>query len=334
MRTHRRPGFSLIELLVVMGIIGVLIALLLPAVQAAREASRRLACQNNLHQLGLALHAYEQSNGTFPPALSQLTDQEYGGFYSIYARMLPHLDQGPLYNAINFPIGTWPTDSYLFPLGTTRDRMNAVNGTVMHTTLNVLLCPTDGGPFAATGCSYRGNAGVGPGWGTTFEHPDSGNGLFPEIGPVSSAQVADGLSHTVAFSERLRGSGRASGRLSAERDVFRNSTGFTRDADDILQACRIAARPSNSGYTRSGKWWFWTGRENTLYVHAQVPNGIVPDCTYGGALPALDMFTARSRHPGGVNVLMGDGSGRFVSESIDRGAWRGLGSRNGGELVD
>ena len=106
-------------------------------------------------------------------------------------------------------------------------------------------------------------------------------------------------------------------------------------ADQLLIACAIAARPGNApGFVDSGRWWFWTGRERTLYNQAQVPNGSIPDCTYGGMTPMIDMATARSPHPGGVNVLMGDGSGRFVSDSIAQPVWRAFGTRNGGELVD
>jgi prepilin-type processing-associated H-X9-DG protein len=146
------------------------------------------------------------------------------------------------------------------------------------------------------------------------------------------SSVPDGLSHTVAFSERLRGSGHQP--PDPERDIFRRM-GIANTADQLLMACRIAARPSNvPGYDDSGRWWFWSGRERTLYNHAQAPNGSIPDCTYGAVTPMIDMATARSRHPGGVNALMGDGSCRFVLDTIDQQVWRGLSTRNGGELVD
>jgi prepilin-type N-terminal cleavage/methylation domain-containing protein/prepilin-type processing-associated H-X9-DG protein len=331
---HRR-AFTLIEVLVTIGILSILVALLLPAVQSAREAARRAQCQNNLHQIGLALHSYHASENCFPTALT--TDKRpngalYAGLYSVQSRLLPYLDQVALYNAINYATGTWPIDTYLAPPPRGYLQLNSVNSTAYRTGIGIFLCPSDGGPFVRTGNNYRGNTGVGPSGATWVELPDSGNGVFPEIGTITAARVTDGLSHTVAFSERLRGSGRQP--PDPERDMFKR-LGVVNTADQLLMACRIAARPANTpGFATSGQWWFWTGRERTLYNHAQVPNGSIPDCTYGGMTPMIDMATARSRHPGGANVLMGDGSGRFVPDSIAQPVWRGLGTRNGGELVD
>jgi prepilin-type N-terminal cleavage/methylation domain-containing protein/prepilin-type processing-associated H-X9-DG protein len=334
-RSPRPRGFTIIELLVCIGILGVLVALLLPAVAASREAARRAQCQSHLHQLGLALHSYIASNNCLPLVTTNNmypNGSTYGGLYSIHSRLLPDLGQAPLYNAINFLTGTWPPDTFLVGNSSLESQLNASNATVYETSVNLFLCPSDGGPFTETGNNYRGNTGVGPFMSPWAETPDSGNGLFPELGPITMAQVPDGLSHTVALSERLRGSGQQP--PDPERDTFSRS-GIAYTADQLLVACRIAARPSNTpGFADNGRWWFWTGRERTLYTHTQSPNGAVPDCTYGGSIPAIDMATARSRHPGGVNVLMGDGSGRFVASSISQAVWRGLGTRNGGELVD
>ena len=87
-------------------------------------------------------------------------------------------------------------------------------------------------------------------------------------------------------------------------------------------------------YTYSGSWWFWTGKECSLYNHTQAPNGHVPDCIHGSCVTSIAMSTARSFHPGGVNLLFGDGSVTFVREGLDQAIWRSLGTRNGGELVD
>ncbi|MFO0907224.1 MAG: DUF1559 domain-containing protein [Isosphaeraceae bacterium] len=195
------------------------------------------------------------------------------------------------------------------------------------------LCPSDPSPLPRSARNnYRGNAGLGGAYQTTAEYPDSGNGLLPELGRVTPAHAVDGLSHTAAVSERVRGSGpRAT--LSPERDVT-SLSGLRYTADDLLTACRAAARADKLIYGGAGSFWLWTAREFSIYTHTQEPNGRIPDGLdlYGYA--GYGMMTARSRHPGGVNVLMGDGSTRFFKESISRDVWRGFGTRSGGELVD
>jgi prepilin-type N-terminal cleavage/methylation domain-containing protein len=331
----RRPdrGFTLIETLVAIGIIGVLVALMLPAVQAAREAARRAQCANNLHQIGLALHAYEAANRTFPITYSYVYDKantrfSYRNMTSIHARLLPYLEQRTVYDAINFEISTTAPEIMQIPLNEVEIALNTVNATASMTGISTFLCPSDGGGFTEHGNNYRGNVGVGPNSVMAAEFPDSDNGLFHQLYMPDAVRAPDGLSHTVAFSERLRGEGD-----SPERSVYHNLY-FAPTADNIIQSCRISARPGTETYAFAGKWWFYTGREQTLYIHAQPPNGIVPDCVDGGVRPALGMVSARSDHTGGVNVLMGDASLRFVTESIDTSVWRAFGTRNGGELVD
>lgn len=330
----RHRGFSLIELLVVTGLISILLALTIPAVQAAREAARGAACSNNLRQIGLAIHAYHGQSNAFPPAATVSVNPLYDGFFSVQCRILPFMEQANLFNAINMRLGTYPPET-AFGLGLlSQSEVTAfeTNKTVSQSSLSTFLCPSDAGAYSIAGSNYRGNTGVGPYGGTSAEYADSGNGLFPEIGFVTMARVPDGLSHTVAFSERVRGSGQPAS-PDAGRDLYPWRT-FILSADDLLRQCRLTARPGSETFAYSGRWWFWTGRERTLYNHAQPPNGRIPDCVAGGSRTAMGMATARSRHPGGVNVLMGDGSLRFVSEGIAGNVWRGLGTRNGAELVD
>ena len=125
----------------------------------------------------------------------------YYGFYSIHARVLPYLDQLTVYSSINFSLGTAATSNAI------RRGRQCPDETALNTQVNLFLCPSDAGPFEETGTNYRGNIGVGPLNTTSIEFPDSNNGLFPELDIVRAAYVPDGLSHTAAFSERLRGSG-------------------------------------------------------------------------------------------------------------------------------
>jgi type II secretory pathway pseudopilin PulG len=326
--------------LVVIGILSLLMAFLLPAVQSAREAARRARCQSNLHQLGLALHGYESAYQCYPicttgvplgiPNLSGI--MVYFGEYSIHVRLLPYLELRPVYDAINFDTGT----TQLFGMGWGPYDpwwpMYWINVTAQLVGVETFLCPSDAGPFAETGNNYRGNVGLGPLNDTSAEFRDSGNGLIKEFGSLARpSSVTDGLSHTVAFSERLRGSGLET--PVPERDFWPKWLPAV-SADQTLQDCLIAARTGATPiFTLGGRWWFWQGREHTLYTHTEQPNGRVPDCLQPNA-HSFGMATARSWHLGGVNALMGDGSTRFVLETIDLSVWRGLGTRNGGELVD
>ncbi len=330
-----RKGFTLIELLVVVSILGLLVSLLLPAVQAAREAARRMRCANNLKQIGLALQGYHSAIGTFPINWRNDLFAPQGNPpntiarpFSALTRLLPYLEQVPLYDSINFSVQNYPDNTngtFSFPQ----------NRSAYATTLDVFLCPSDGAlsptPF---GCNYRGNYGVGPAPGTTRETFDSGNGFYTFYSVLSAASFPDGLSHTVAYSERLRGSG-AGGGLSPERDfgdinVLPYCT--DRDADYALSCCRLASANGFPAFRTAGSTWFLGDFECTAYNHAQEPNGRVPDAIMRNSW--IGIVTARSHHPGGVNCLMADGSLRFVNETIARKVWRGLGTRNGDELVE
>jgi prepilin-type N-terminal cleavage/methylation domain-containing protein/prepilin-type processing-associated H-X9-DG protein len=190
---RRRPGFTLIELFVVIAIIGVLVALLLPAVQAAREAARRLTCTNNLRQIGLALHGYHDVHGFLPMGYTYSPGYVRGGF-GWGAMVLPNLEQRPLFDATNFSLALW----------------NAANTTTSTTALKMYLCPSDdtsegrflereGFRYAKT--SYV--AAFGP--GNMDANPDDRRGIFSRNSGTTFAQITDGLSQTLAGGERHNG---------------------------------------------------------------------------------------------------------------------------------
>ncbi len=332
----------MIELLVVVGIIFILAALLLPAVQSAREAARKAQCQNNLHQIGLALQGYETDNQCYPISATNVgvADQKnptvgitvYDGMFSIHVRLLPYLDLRPVYDSVNFAAGTTPIDNFMVAPDPLSLSLASINATAMIVRVNTFLCPSDSGPFAKTGNNYRGNVGLGPYAAAWAESRDSGNGFFLEIDVTRPSSITDGLSHTAAFSERLRGSGNP-GHPVPERDFWAITVGID-TADELLVGCQVAARPGSASYTLAGNWWFWCGRDRTLYTHTQSPNGRVPDCILPHAVGPPGMATARSWHFGQVNVLMGDGSVRYALDGIEQSVWRALGTRNGRELVD
>ncbi len=339
----RLGGFTLIEVLVVIGVLGILAGLMLSAVQSAREASRRAWCESNLKQIGLALESYHLANRCYPIGVTNVTGPEispgihtilYHGFISVHARLLPWLDHNDAYNSINFLVGATPLTSIAFrPPDSFEVTIDTMNATATHRTVGVFLCPSDGGLLRAWGANYRGNVGVGGYPSQTFLHTDSGNGFLNDTHPTSAADIVDGLSQTVSFSERLVGSGRKP--LSPRRDFWLIRTGVYGTADDGLVSCQIAARPQyQDGFSLGGDHWFWEGIDRTYYTHAQEPNGRIPDCLQGALMTPPGIATARSLHPGGVNALMGDGSVRFVTETIARSVWRALGTRNGGEIVE
>jgi prepilin-type processing-associated H-X9-DG protein len=243
-------------------------------------------------------------------------------------RLLPFLEQQTLYLSINFAVETYPSSGSGFPF--------PQNSTAYATNLAVYLCPSDAtSGLTLHACSYRGNYGVGPSISTTREKYDSGNGFYSFPGVLAPHSFPDGLSHTVAYSERLLGTGDSHG-LVPGRDfgnIMVQPECTERNADYALQCCRLASTRSFPADRNAGATWFYGDFQCTAYVHAQEPNGRIPDAIRGGYL-AVGIVTARSLHPGGVNSLMADGSVRFIGDSIDRKAWRGLGTRNGDELVE
>lgn len=332
MNSRITKGFTLIELLVALSIIGIMIALLLPAVMSARESSRKSQCNNNLKQIGLALHSYHSVHNVFPYYMNNywfanLPPNASRASFAAHVRLLPYLEQAALANSINYDL-----EGYGLTLV-----VNLANQTSRNTTVRTFLCPSDGTAFPEfAGNNYRGNLGIGPQWGPNVESPDSGGGFYDHVaGTIGASAFHDGLSHTIAYSERVRGTGTKGGGVP-ERDYspLNYTDAPLRDADFALQWCRVAAREFGMTHVKSGEMWILERREFTSYCHAQEPNGSIPDSLQFDYPTSWGISTARSMHFGGVNALAADGSTRFVQETINRNVWRALGTRAGGELVD
>lgn len=305
-RSHR-AGFTLIELLVVISVLGLLVALILPAVQSSREAARRAHCSNNLRQFGLALHAYASSMGTFPQGNN-------GAAYSLHVMILPRLEMGALYDAINFGVGPFEG-----PPGSPND-------TAMGRSVHLFLCPSDrtiSGPVGWT--SYAGNNGI------NFPGHVRG-GLFHGPSPVSLQSISDGLSSTSALSEWVLSPSEYLG-VDPKGTIFSTvgSYGNAGEFDSFIDECR-SLDPAVAGVNDNDKGRNWLHGEfgHTLYNHANSINN--RSCLSQGAVQ-IGAYTAGSRHPGGAHSLMADGHVRFLRETLSLQVWRAFGSRNGGESI-
>ncbi|WP_435006634.1 DUF1559 domain-containing protein [Tundrisphaera lichenicola] len=363
-RSPRRGfGFTLIELLVVIAIIAVLIALLLPAVQAAREAARRAQCTNNLKQLGLAMHNYHSSSDCFPGiygARNVSNPSEIRGTWGAWSAqslLLAYFEQVPIYNACNFMICNRDTGAGQLQ-----------NQTAIGQRINSFLCPSsplpvgDDGPFRKPGNNYFANVGASLAFNADPYNamPASAwpNGIFMVNGPsIGIRDIKDGTSNTIAFGEWRTGDFNET-KLSVPQDVINlrqppansgwgspnlNMPTGALSFQAWLNSCAGAAPSSTSGgeswrtnMSYLGQSWHqgmfgWTMGNTLLAPNPSVPN--CRTCSWDGDWDCEGMYGLSSFHPGGGNVLMADGSVRFLkSTTAIRTVWA-LGSRDQGEVI-
>ena len=325
----RRHGFTLIEVLVALGVIGLLASLLLPAVQSSREAAHCAHCANNLRQLGIAMHSYESAWGMFPPAPmayvfpNSVSSRPYkGSYYSAQSSLLLQLEEVSLHDSINFSA---PTGIVV------ADALKGANGTAATQAVSVFLCPSDAAATSAHPGSnnYRANAGICGYCETGIE-----DGAFTYSG-TRPASFSDGLSSTLAFSEKLVG-GVSPGSFLPNRDwiyAFRIRDTLSMSADGWVDYCGQRSFPSDLVAVQldAGRSWMLGGTVYTEFLVSAPPNTQVPDCGQRATV-GIGVFAARSLHPGGVNAVMADGSARFFTNGIDGRVWRALGTRNGAEV--
>ncbi|CAN5360981.1 DUF1559 domain-containing protein [soil metagenome] len=339
-----RRAFTLSERLVLITIISVLIGLLLPAVQKVRAAADRMSCQNNLKQIGVALHTYESTFDAFPPARKPFSPAP-PLVHSAQARLLPYLDQGNVFNLIDFatpPIaftdatppspGTYKASKCIVKswLCVSDTLHGVVPGNVSLAKFAHNITSSDDHYAGVNYLACIGSGSAAVGWG---RYVDS-DGMFGQVA-YRHADVRDGLSNTVAFSESLLGPGgeaEPNADPTAPTDTKRQILILPGDALPDDKTC--AAGDAGGAYWSNARGMRWINGHygDTTYNHHLVPNDDRWDCTNAHHNPG--QAAARSNHAGGVNTLFGDGSVHYMRSGMGQAIWEALATRNGGEIAD
>jgi prepilin-type N-terminal cleavage/methylation domain-containing protein len=353
----QRRGFTLVELLVVIAIIGILVGLLLPAVQAAREAARRMSCSNNMKQIGLAVHNYESTFKTTPKLATTgyawggaNTDSGWNG-YSPHCAILPYVEQGPLYDVINF--GDTRTEDQYYPHYVahpwnggrvkTIPRDGIAGGMTMaqlgQVRIPAFQCPSDP-PYANTDYKGNNNYGFSAGSCLGWEIPRGDlNGMFERHQYRGFNHTIDGLSNTIMAAEFVKGDATNS-QFSRAGDFVTNipNPGLPNIywTEDQLRTYGGLTAVLGVPMSEGGNLWLAPGFYNTA-INTMAPpnwqfNSASMSCS-GCQGDQNGIFPSRSRHTGGAQHVMGDGSVQFIGSTIAVRVYQGLGSAKGGEAV-
>jgi prepilin-type N-terminal cleavage/methylation domain-containing protein len=328
-RSNPGSAFTLVELLVVIAIIGILVALLLPAIQAAREAARRSQCANNLRQISLATHNHLSAMKWIPPALDWTKATASG--WSVLARLMPYAEETSLHSLIDF--------RYNYS-----DVTNAPqHKQVTEMKIPMFSCPSEQQAVPKTGTSqnhfppsYAANQGT---W-FTFDPATkrTGNGSFLVNEKIGDRRFSDGMSKTLAFAEvkaytaRLANGGNPSSLGAAIPDTPAAVVAFGGTLGATGHTEWVDGKIHETGFTS-------TFPPNTVFTYTDSTGTYDVDLisrteSAAGASPTYACVTARSYHPGVVQAAMMDGSVRNVANDIDIAIWRAAGTRNGAETLD
>jgi prepilin-type N-terminal cleavage/methylation domain-containing protein len=333
MHSHRR-GFTLVELLVVIAIIGILVALLLPAIQAAREAARRSQCVNNLKQIALGVQNYADTHKKLPAYCYRSYGpggnwaSHWEGF-SVHTMILPYMEQQAVWDDFSRVYSASPDLLEGWRTGTFQN--------VRRIDIPPYRCPSDGiMRFGAETGNNNYPVSVGPTYAAwnAAQQP----GVFSRDFERTFADIGDGLSNTIMIGEQVLGDN--DGGQFSVGDVVRaqpwsGATAFPTDAQ-LAQYGQNCQGGIGNHHSHGGREWISSMPNHSVFNTIAPPNWQYPncqDCTGCGWMDSNGVFPARSKHPGGVNHSLADGSVRFISGDVNLQTYQALGSREGGEAI-